>query len=739
VADRLARAPRERRVAPRQIGRETGGDMMMARGESGEILGALPGERLEDMLRRRTELFQALLEAQREVGEGLVIVDGERPLYVNDAFCQIVGYSLDELLALPSIFQLVVGEDRVSLADRLRSQSDRGHAVSHHETAMHHHDGRRVDVEIGVTTMRVGSAAHRVIIARDISDRKQAEAALRQSEDRFRSLVQNSSDLMTILGPDGTILWLSPSVERVLGYEPDALVNTSLYDLVHPEDAARVAATFSACSTDPAAQASVDFRCLHRDGAWRYLEAIGSNLLSHPTVGGIVVNSRDVTERKAFEDQLARQAFFDPLTGLPNRVLFMYSIEHALAGAKRNQLGVAVMFLDLDGFKSVNDTLGHLVGDQLLVAFGQRLKSCVRPGDTVARLGGDEFTVLLEHIPAIEDAELVANRILERLETPFHFEGRDLFVGSSIGIAFGTYGEVQPPDLLRFADAAMYRAKSAGKGRSVVFDHSMHAAWLARASLETELREALDRDEMRLLYQPIVELASGQVVGAEALLRWEHPTRGLVLPMEVLPLAEETGLILPMGQWVLEEACRQARSWQRAHPNSPPLTVSVNLSARQFQQPDLVRRVEQALAQAGLDPCRLRLDVTEGVLMDDARDTLAKLEALRVLGVRVAIDDFGTGHASLSSLRKMPVHSLKLDPSFPGQLDDDTSVDVVRAVASLAHALGLEVLAEGVETDEQLARLREADLDRAQGYLFSRPLSEEALARLLAQGRRLIA
>jgi EAL domain-containing protein (putative c-di-GMP-specific phosphodiesterase class I) len=331
----------------------------------------------------------------------------------------------------------------------------------------------------------------------------------------------------------------------------------------------------------------------------------------------------------------------------------------------------------------------------------------------------------------------VSERILERLQPPFHFEGRDLYISSSIGIAFGTTDGVKASDLLRYADAAMYRAKAIGKARAVVFDHSMQADWVARATLETDLRGALDRNELRLFYQPIVDLVSGRLVGTEALARWQHPTRGLVLPMDFLPLAEETGLIVPLGQWTLEEACRQARAWQTQYPSNAPLTISVNISGRQFQQPDLVQRVERALSQFGLDPSVLRLEVTESVLLDDARATQARLEELRALGVRLTLDDFGTGPASLTSLRRLPVRTLKLDRSLLAS-EDATSAAIVRAVATLAHAFGMEVAAGGIETDEQLAHLREAECDRGQGYLLSRPLTEEAMSQLLKQGLPLL-
>ncbi|MCC6174477.1 MAG: EAL domain-containing protein [Chloroflexi bacterium] len=688
-------------------------------------------ERLEDLLRRRTELFQALLEAQREIGEGLAIAEGLRILYANDALCTMLGYSFDELAALPSLLEIIPATERARVLERARPSEGGNLEASYFETAVVHKHGHRVDVEVGVTRLRVEGHDRVVLIARDISARKQAEAALIQSEDRFRSLVQNASDIMSILAADGTILWHSPSLERVLGYAPDALAGASLYDYVHPDDASRVAAAFAASETNAAAPVVIDFRVRHRDGSWRHLEASGANLLDHPAVQGIVVNSRDVTERKAFEDQLARQAFFDPLTGLPNRVLFMYSIEHALAGARRNKVGVAVMFLDLDGFKRVNDTFGHQAGDQLLVALGQRLKACVRPGDTVARLGGDEFTILLEDIPYADEATRVAQRILDRLQEPFPLDGRDVYVGTSIGIAFGMPGESEPPNLLRFADAAMYRAKAAGKGRYVVFDGGMRADWVARAGLESDLRGALEQGAFRLAYQPTFDLITRRIAGVEALLRWEHPERGVLQPRDFLSMAEETGAIVPIGQWVLEEACRQAQAWQHAFPNHAPLGLGVNLSARQLQQPDVVQQVERAVAASGLNPALLQLELTEAALLDDTRAIPEKLQALRALGVRLALDDFGAGLSSLSQVRRAPLACLKFDVSLVSRLDRQ-SVEVVRALTALARALGLAVCAEGIETTEQLALLLEAGCDRGQGYYLSPPIAAEAVTRLIA-------
>ncbi len=432
-------------------------------------------------------------------------------------------------------------------------------------------------------------------------------------------------------------------------------------------------------------------------------------------------------------EQLTKQAFRDPLTNLPNRSLFMDRLSHGLTRAQRRHEHLAVLFLDLDRFKIVNDTLGHAVGDQLLVEVSRRLTSALRPGDTVARLGGDEFGILLEDVADAETAEAVAVRVEESLGKPYRFEGREVFVTASIGIALSSAKLGLPEEILRDADLAMYHAKAKGKARHEVFDGSMSAPALDRMDLEMDLRSAISRHEFRLHYQPILRLDTGKITEVEALIRWQHEKRGLLQPDEFIGLTEETGLIVPIGQWVLSEACKQARVWQVEYPTTPPLVMSVNLSAKQFQNPKLVEEITQALDESGLAPSCLKLEITESTVMQDASVTLTKLNELKELGVRLAIDDFGTGYSSLGYLKRFPVDTLKIDRSFvKGLSADGGDSAIVRAVVTVAKSLNMDVTAEGVETEGQLAELRALGCDRWQGFLFARPVSPERVAPLLA-------
>ncbi len=446
---------------------------------------------------------------------------------------------------------------------------------------------------------------------------------------------------------------------------------------------------------------------------------------------------REIAERRELEEQLTHQAFHDPLTGLPNRTLFLDHLDLALERAGRREGEVAVLFMDLDDFKVINDSLGHEVGDQVLLAVAERLENSMLAEETLARFGGDEFTVLLEDVASPSDAARVAERIEEALRAPFVLRGRDRFVTTSVGIALGGQGEERPGDLLRNADLAMYQAKAKGKNRHAVFEPGMDDRALERLELESDLRRALEREEFRLHYQPKVSLGSGEIVAMEALVRWEHPARGLVSPAQFVPVAEEIDLILPIGRWVLKEACRQARRWHDRFQGRPPLKVCVNLSAKQFQHYALVEEVEAALRETGLDPASLDLEITESVVMEDAPATLATLQEIKGLGVNLAIDDFGTGYSSLSYLRRFPVDFLKVDRSIIEGLGEDPKNEVLlSAVVTLAHALDERVIAEGVETEGQLARLREIGCDFAQGYHFAKPLPSEAAGALLAEHPR---
>jgi diguanylate cyclase (GGDEF)-like protein/PAS domain S-box-containing protein len=560
-----------------------------------------------------------------------------------------------------------------------------------------------------------------------IAERRTLEA----SEERFRSLVQNSADLLAILAEDGHVRYISPSVQRLTGYSPQQIVGTSILALVHPADVHLVARLLADVTHGSHGSDFRAFRVRRSDGSWVHLEAICTDQRDAASVEGLVLNARDVSERTALEEQLTHRAFHDPLTELPNRALLVDRLTHALARASHAQTSVGVVFIDLDDFKAVNDSLGHHVGDQLLVGVANRLRASIRAGDMPARLGGDEFIVLLEHIADASDANVVAARFAEELRPSFSLGGRDLRIGASIGVAIARETGMSAEDLLRHADLAMYAAKARGTRQVVTYDAALDDQPLERLELEADLHGALDRQELRLHYQPIVELATGRFRGLEALIRWDHPTRGLVQPSQFIPLAEQTGLIVPIGRWVLREACRQNKTWSDSLPECN-LAVSVNLSARQFQHPGLVSDVAAALRESGLSPSRLKLEITESVAMEAGLGTIQTLEALKSLGIHLAIDDFGTGYSSLAYLKRFPVDTLKIDRVFVDGLGTDAQdTAIVRSVIALAQALDLSVVAEGIESGQQLDALRALNCDEGQGYCFAKPQPAQQITELL--------
>jgi diguanylate cyclase (GGDEF)-like protein/PAS domain S-box-containing protein len=586
---------------------------------------------------------------------------------------------------------------------------------------------RETEAALDVLAFEVALALESVALTEDL--------LRRQSEARFRSLVQNSSDVVAVVGPDTTVRYLSPSTKRVLGYEPDELEGTAVLELVHEEERPLVLSFVSRLVSDSEAEASaIEFRLRHRNGSWRYVESLWTNLFDDPNVAGIVLNVRDVSERKAFERELSHQAFHDSITELANRTLFRDRVGHALERRDRSGSSVSVLFMDLDDFKTVNDSLGHAAGDRLLREVGDRLRECIRGADTAARLGGDEFAILLEDSDDGMRAADVAERVLTALRTPFQLEGKELVLRASIGIAFSDseVGTGDAEELLRNADVAMYMAKEQGKGRYRIFEPAMHAAVLERLELRADLERALEHEEFVLHYQPIVELETQRIVAMEALLRWQHPTRGLVPPNEFIPLAEDTGLIVPIGTWVLETACSEAQSLVEAH-GGRDLRITVNLSARQLQRAEIVDEVRVALERSGLEPARLVLEITESMMMNDIEATIGRLHELKALGVALAIDDFGSGYSSLSYIQRFPVDILKVDRAFVTALGEEGDGSaLIEAIIGLAGVLELRPVAEGVENARQLERLLHLDCALGQGFLFARPLARDAIDALLA-------
>ena len=566
----------------------------------------------------------------------------------------------------------------------------------------------------------------------------------RRSEARFSSLVQNSSDVVMVVAADSSMTYVSPSVERVLGHGPEQLTGSKLTDHVHPEDKAQVLQFLTSGDRDgdDPRPALTEFRLLHREAHWLHVESQRTNLLNDPNVNGIVLNIRDIGERKAFEEQLQHQAFHDPVTALANRALFHDRVEHALERQTRDGRPISVLFMDLDDFKTINDSLGHAVGDRLLQEVGERLKGCLRTADTAARMGGDEFGILLEDGGIGIEAAEVAARIMGALEGAFRLGGKDVFVRASIGIATASTGVDGGPsdaeELLRNADVAMYMAKESGKSRYQVFEPAMHDTALRRLELKADLQRAVDNGEFVLFYQPVIELDTGTIVGLEALLRWDHPERGLVPPLEFIPLAEETGLIIPIGSWVIEEACRQAVLLHDRMPLESPLHMAVNLSARQLQRQEIVGEIGAILTETGLDPGMLILEITESVMMKDVKLSVQRLTELKALGVKLAVDDFGTGYSSLNYIQQFPVDILKVDKSFVDAFSTDPRKSALTAtILKLASDLDLRPVAEGIERADQLERLLALQCDLGQGFYFARPLPMEGVDGLLAARRAL--
>lgn len=582
-----------------------------------------------------------------------------------------------------------------------------------------------------------GALVGLVGVSIDISEQKQverererAERMLRDAEARYRSLVENMPAVTYIRTCDevSVVTYVSPQVETVLGYSPEECENQAFWrEITHPEDQELLRAEEESANPSETSFHS-EYRVFAQDGrtVWLRDEAVQvSDELGAPLYWqGVLL---DITDRKELEGELTHQAFHDMLTGLPNRALFLDRAGHARDRSRRSRASLAILFIDLDNFKIVNDSLGHTVGDQLLVAAADRLQRCLREGDTAARFGGDEFAVLLEDISGPDIITGVADRIVEGFQQPFTLQGREVFITPSIGIAVGGRGSDEPEDLLRNADAAMYRAKRLGKARYEVFDPSMTVYAIRRLELENDLRRAIERDEFVLHYHPLVNLESGAITGLEALVRWNHPARGLVPPAEFIRIAEETGLILPIGRWVLDEACRQAREWHRELGQQTPPTMAVNLSGRQFNDPNLVEHVASALSRSGLDPSHLVLEITESAMVEEYQSALQILNALSDLGVTIAIDDFGTGYSSLGVLRSFPVDALKIDRSFiDGLRADPSDTVIVSGIIGLARAMNLRVVAEGIETAAQLRQVRDLGCQIGQGYYFGKPMTAAA-------------
>jgi diguanylate cyclase (GGDEF)-like protein/PAS domain S-box-containing protein len=675
-------------------------------------------------LQRSESLFRTLASSSPI---GIYRVDDELGFgYVNERFCEIAGVSGIE--EMQRVGMRIFDRDDFRVAAREWERTGALGLPYVGQSRLRREDGRTTWVSIRTSPLRDehGRLTGHVGTVEDITERVDAA----RDTARLTEVLSATSDLVAITDREGVLLYLNEAAQRFFNVDEATMASFDFIQVTPRWAQDRYAnETLPALSDEGIWSGEFAY---NRDGVEVPVSAL---FISHRDDDGhlefVSSITRDISEQKAFEDQLAHQATHDPLTGLPNRVLLLDRLQMALARSGRSGATVGVLFLDLDHFKVVNDSLGHSKGDALLVAIAERLKGVVRPGDTVARFGGDEFVILCEDVRSDDDGLGIAQRVEQQLAAPIRLDENDIYVTASAGLATAS-GEIDGEALIRDADAAMYRAKDRGRARFEVFDAEMRHTAVDRLDVESALRRAIDHRELRVAYQPKIDLLTGEIVGAEALLRWEHPERGLLPPLEFLQIAEETGLIIPIGAWIFEQACRQAVRWRAEIPELWPLFVCVNLSGRQLQHPSLVSDLRDIVDRTGADPAYIDLEITESVAMHDVQATAEVFAGLKEIGFKLAIDDFGTGYSSLAYLRRFPVDFLKVDRAFVDGLEDDASdVAIVRAVVSMAHSLGLQVIAEGVETGGQLARLREMGCDMAQGFTFAKPMPCEDLTELL--------
>ncbi len=682
---------------------------------------AIARARTENALRtseaRLRQLVASTLDAVITVDRTMSVIEWNRHAE------EIFGLPASSILGLP--LRQFFPERHIAFLQALTNRFRSGRPVrmlrQRFETVARRASGEEFPVEITIAPAGSGNELTLTAFIRDISERKAAQHALEQREKRFRTIVEKSWSGVVLLDGEMRFSFAGSSTQYIIGYQEQELIGRSLFDFVHPRDAETARSVLGGVRSAPNQEAHGELRFRHKNGSWVWLEGFGQNLLHEPTVGAIVLNYRDVTQRKETEKQLEYRAHYDSLTGLPNRLLFRDRLVNSLAHARRNRVGLAVMYIDVDHFKLVNDGLGHSLGDALLADIARRIQSTLRASDTISRIGGDEFSILLPEIVSAEAVAGVARKILDSLTQPFRVDGHELFVTASIGIGCYPADGDDAEALLKCADAAMYRAKELGRNQAQLFTASMNERYVRRLALEQHLHHAIERNQLELWYQPIYDRARRRMVSVEALMRWRDPNRGLVMPVEFIQLAEETGMIVQMGEWALRTACKQLRQWH--DQGLPTLRMAVNISAVQLQQRGLLEAVKAALEESNIAPQLLQLEITESAAMQNFELTMKVLRDLRDLGVAVAVDDFGTGQSSLIYLKHFPVDTVKIDKEFLREVtSDETAAAIVSYVINLAHTLQLRVVAEGVETEEQYTFLRHYACDLMQGYLFSAPL-----------------